>query len=133
MDYKKHPILFVFSYLGPQLLVLMSLLSVLTFLFHPFIWALMFLLFILPIPSIGRKNIEARGYGMSLKTLLWSGYASIPEDYLEHCIGNFTGPNYYFMWPFKNNISNKLKEYTSDGCLNDENPAYKEVYNILKS
>jgi hypothetical protein len=133
MDYKKNPVWFVLSYAAPQALTLLALLSVFTPLWHYFIWSLLALFFVLPIPSLGRKNIETRGYGMSLKTLLWDGYNKMPEDYLLYCVENFTGSGYYFMWPFKNSIIDELKKYSSDDCLNDPNPAYKEVYNILKS
>jgi hypothetical protein len=98
--------LFTLMYMAPQILVLLMIAA---FFFIGW-WALLFLLFLAPLPSPGRMYLEKRGYRMTLfaldrrfrelglsddarDALLKQNAANIDKKY-------FAGPAYYFMWPF---------------------------------
>jgi len=130
MDYKENPSKFILGYLFPQVLAIFSLFSVLAFISPWFLLFLLFLLTLSPLPAPFRKKAELRGYGMSLKVRNWLGW-NINEDLY---VDKFTSSAYYYMWPFKS-IKKELKEWSSQdlNCLNDPNPAYRDVYEIIKS
>jgi hypothetical protein len=140
MDYMLKPISFTLSYLFPQILALPGLISLLLLPILIFIspwWLLMllFLVFLAPMPSPGRKNSEVRGYGMSLRVTMWrEGRVSIEK--FDSIVNNFIGPNYYYMWPYEKEIRRELCDYSLKNdpiCIkNDPNPAWKIVYNVLK-
>lgn len=91
-------------YLFPQCLFLLSLLSLgaIWGSMH-WLWWLSCLAFLAPIPSPGRAWIEARAYSISLTVFEWcygtKGGMSF-ENMLPEITGHFTGPGYYFSWPF---------------------------------
>ena len=131
-DAHNAPVIFPTIYLLPQLLALLSLGAFLAFINPWFLLCLFALLFLAPIPSPGRGWAELRGYGMSCKVRKWQ-HGSVREDYLDSRIEAFTGPGYYFMWPFKKSVRRTLQEYIdTDECLKDENPAYRDVYELVK-
>ncbi len=135
IDYKQNK-LFMLSYVFPQILAVFSLLSFLAFLNIWFLLCLGFLLFLAPIPSPGRKKIEIRGYGMSCRNEVWFN-GKIDQNILESYVRNFTGPNYYYMWPFKEDVRNELIPYTQKFeppfLAIDKNPAWSEVFSIVKN
>jgi len=135
MDYVQHPVLFTLGYLSPQILALLALFSFLAFINPYFLLFLIALLFAAPIPAPYRTWAELRGYGMSCKVRLWCGekLEVIQNIIKERYVTAFTTAAYYFMCPFKNYIINKLLEWTtSDDCLSDANPAFMDVYNVVK-
>lgn len=74
------------------------------------LWFLLSILPLAPWPSPGRMWAELRGYGMSVHAEYWLwGHSFIGAK-----IKQFTGPNYYFMWPFTRYIYRKLVRYQSD-------------------
>jgi hypothetical protein len=75
-----------------------------------------------------------RGFGMSAKVRAWL-WGSVPEDILKRYAEQFTSSAYYFMWPFKNSVDKELAVWANPNvsCLNDSNPAFKDVYDIIKS
>ncbi|RMG76004.1 MAG: hypothetical protein D6722_00095 [Bacteroidetes bacterium] len=83
--------LFMALYLFPQGLALGVLL-------FPFLgpWALLFLLFLLPIPAPGRFWLEARAYAMDYLTAEPGRQAAT----LDWAVAHFSGWNYYRMFPF---------------------------------
>jgi len=87
-----------------------------------------------PWPAIFRKKAEMRGFGMSAKVRAWL-WGSVPEDILKRYAEQFTSSAYYFMWPFKNSVDKELAVWANPNvsCLNDSNPAFKDVYDIIKS
>jgi len=131
-DYVLNPVGFMLGYLFPQNLALLSLFAILAFISPCFLLFLLSLLFLAPIPSIPRKNIEMRGYGMSLKVEQWS---NCPVSYVDWCMekyaDNFVNSNYYYMYPFRESVKKELKGWLTDSCLQDKNVAYSEVYSIL--
>jgi hypothetical protein len=143
MDYLRSPVRFVLGYLFPQILaapaVLFVLLSPILIpliavgILSPYILlALVTTIFLAPIPSPGRKKAEMRGYGMSIKVRMWLQGSN--SQYLEDWyVDQFTGQLYYYMWPFPKSVRKELKTWEDPhGRLNDLNPAYREVYNLIK-
>lgn len=124
MDYKKSPIKFILGYSFPQILSLPFLLLPLLVWFVPIAYLLPFALFLLPLPSPTRTYYELRGYGMTIKSKLWN---KINPD-INHISKNFTSSNYYYMWPFKNNIISKLNQYNNLSVPSDTNPAWNVLY-----
>ena len=100
-----------FLWLFPQILVLGALLSLLAIWFSSaWLWALVCLVFILPWPAPGRYYLERRGYEMSLACESWvSGNPSNPLQ--AWATAQFTGPSYYWMWPFKKQVARNFAQH----------------------
>jgi hypothetical protein len=131
-DYLNHPILFPVAYLLPQLLAFLSLGAFLAFVNSWFLLCLLFLVFLAPIPSIGRARAEIRGYGMTCKVKKWIE-GDVSDEYLNKITKSFTGSSYYFMWPFKSYVKKRLKKYIeTNDCLKDRSPVYRDVYKIVR-
>lgn len=96
------------GYLFPQILALLSLLAILAFWNLDWLWSLLFLIFLAPIPSPTRTNIEKRGYCTSVFGYFWVWGTA--EDALPWAIKQFTGPSYYFMWPFEKNVEEYFRD-----------------------
>lgn len=97
---------FMISYLFPQSLAV----GVFAF---PWLgwWALLFLLFLAPIPSWPRFYFESRGYAMNVMTARPSRKQAI----LDGSIRQFTGWNYYRMYPFSKSVYNKIADWVDKG------------------
>jgi hypothetical protein len=98
-------------YFFPQVLAVFSMLAILAIWFGPgWLICLGFLLFLLPLPAPGRMWLELRAYRVNMLFLKYvyqtsaEGLRATAENFATH----YTGPNYYFMWPFKNHITNLL-------------------------
>lgn len=104
-DYKKNP-LFTILYLFPLVLAPTMLLFMLK------VWWLglmLFVIFLLPLPAIGRMMYEVRGYTM---TLVFANEVykeqKLSDENIKTNLSSlanelniyFTGSTYYFMWPF---------------------------------
>lgn len=61
---------------------------------------------VLPWPGLGRAYAELRAYRRSLEV----SEDDRREAVLEFCVGQFTGPNYFFMWPFPEQVKRLLQE-----------------------
>lgn len=111
------------AYGFPQILVPGALLAIGAIWWPQMIWCLLFLVFALPLPSPGRMWLEWRGYTMTLACEFWDKGEVGPSD-LPWIIENFTGPDYFFMWPFKKHITRKfedsLRRIRSGEILEDE-------------
>jgi len=97
---KQHYSMFLFGlgYLLPQVLALLSLLSLLTIWFsNAWLWSLTALVFLAPIPAYFRMVIERRGYLMTLCVIWWTLGERTAYDGIPYIVKQFTGPNYYFM------------------------------------
>lgn len=109
---KKYTIIaYPFLYLFPQILAVFSLLTFLAFVNLNWLFCLLFLLFLAPIPAPGRFYLEARGYAMTMfvRTLM----RKVPdqqkvEDHAKKVVKHFIGPLYYFMWPFHDHVVKTL-------------------------
>lgn len=99
--------LFGFLYLFPQSLA--PIFVLLAFLLSP--WWLLGLVCLLPWPAPFRMVFELHAYQLSIMINTWRGYS---KDYIEYDIkflANeiFAGPSYYWMWPDKGYVINKLQ------------------------
>lgn len=90
-------------------------------------------LLLAPWPAPGRTWAELRGYGMSIYLEL----RLFEKTSIEPKVLQFTGPAYYWMWPFSGYIQDKLKKYKTDaeaGKLNDPVFAHvREFFDRLES
>jgi hypothetical protein len=108
-------------YLGPQLLALIAILAI----FSP--WFLLALVFLAPIPSIGRAAIEIRGYTVSLAAGYWMGVnVDVPK-----IVDNFCGANYYFMFPFRGYLTRKFGDVVRALREGGKLPGYVDKYRPL--
>lgn len=93
-------VLFSLSYLFPQILAL-------GFLSFPLLglWSLLFLLFLLPIPSPTRFYLETRGYSMNVIT------HHNPSFIIDSYVKYFTSWEYYKMYPFEKKVKKKIEKW----------------------
>lgn len=129
-DRKKYGnVAFSLMYLFPQVLALGAFLSLLAIWFGPWwLLALGFLLFLLPLPSPTRTKLEVRGYQVTMM-ILEKAYGYSREKLAgeaERISREFTGPAYYFMWPFKKNIQERLLDTSSHSEI-----VYVEILNFF--
>jgi hypothetical protein len=109
MQYKRLRIIQPLFYLMPQILALLVFLAFIS----P--WFLLCLLFLLPLPSLGRYIYEFAGYRMSLYCVyLIYGSNVNREKIIEYYVSYFTKGNYYFMWPFTKSLTKRFQS-----CYND--------------
>ena len=114
---------FSILYLFPQVLALLAVLAIFAIWNPWWLLCLFFLGFAAPIPSIGRMYLELRGYRVNMMCeRLLTGDAKSYAKFISTSI--FSGPDYYFMWPFQSSVEKKLLDQTKE----DEN-----IYVILKS
>lgn len=125
---------FFAAYLFPQLLGILGafytiVVGVALLFGAPFtlLWGCTFLLFLAPLPAFGRAYIEVRGYTVTLAAAYWSGALCDERtcnDWIDWITEQFTGPNYYYMWPFKGWVKGyfeqKLQELKSGTFVLDE-------------
>lgn len=111
--------LFSFLYLTPQTLAVLSLLSLLAIWFsNAWLFCLLFLLCLAPIPSPARMHFELRGYRTNVFFMRHVDKISEEElpNKIEYILQQFTGPYYYFMWPFKKHL---IKNLLDRSCESD--------------
>lgn len=129
-DRKRNPC-FPFLYLLPQLLGLLSFLSLLSVrCSHLWLLALGFLVFLGPLPAYFRMRYELRGYTMTMAVNKWI-WGDVNRDYVT---SEFTGPEYYFMWPFKVDTAKRIqaaKDNITSGQVLSE-PMFRLVYDWIQ-
>jgi hypothetical protein len=118
--------IFNVRYLSPQLLALLSVL------FGPIA-----LLALLPLPARGRTKIELRGYTMTMALNVWR-YAFVSDHTKWWIAKQFTGPSYYFMWPFPADVLRDIDEcerrVLSGELFHWNDPApFRDVHEALTS
>lgn len=125
LDSKKYsPFLFSVLYLMPQIFIL----GVFSFPWLGY-WALLFLIFALPLPSDTRFYFETRGYVINWIT--HSNPKAAPDLYVKY----FTGWVYYKMYPFKQAVIKKLQYWRNkidqkeDKILSKVMEMYKQAAN----
>jgi hypothetical protein len=125
-------------YASPQMWAVLALSALNALWLGP--WALLGLvplLLALPWPSPGRRDIELRGYTMSMAVNHWR-YGDVQNDTKDWMITHFTGASYYFMWPFKQNMHDRLygtEAKLDDGTIFDwdKTGVFLEVHGFLKA
>jgi hypothetical protein len=102
------PVPYFLLYASPQILAVLALLSFGAF--YDLFWTLwlLCLLFILPLPSPGRAWVEFRGYQMNMMLQRKRGDNLVAAAAWYR--RQFTGPAYFFMWPFPRYVERKLME-----------------------
>ena len=68
------------------------------------------LLFLAPLPSPFRMQLEAKAYAMTMALDYWT-VGHVSEFRRNAVLRNFTGPNYYYMWPFRKHAAKALDAY----------------------
>ena len=130
--------LFAFEYLFPQCLTIFALLTLLAFVWLPFLWCLLFLLFLAPIPAPWRKKFEVEGYTMTLyMSDLIMRQIGHDDDYILKELSlsavridrlNFRGSGYWYMWPWgvDEEFAKKIEDIRS-GVISDTDEVYGRV------
>jgi len=122
-------------YLLPQVLALVALGSLLAIWFDiRWLWCLTALALAAPIPSYGRMWVERRGYLLSFMGYSWVYGDEQSAKIMGRQIKQFTGPAYYFMWPFKKSL---LKWFTKNITKYQNNPelagpVHKFVFDFIR-
>lgn len=120
---------FAFVYLCPQILFLFFI----PLFFVSWKIALFGLIFLAPLPALGRAWLEYRGYCMSMYVLyvLHKQYnLSIDFQALKSAILNqFVSGNYYFMFPFKKIMNNKLNQ-AFERMLKNKHPFEDKIFDM---
>src|SRR5690606_28638004 len=131
----KNKIKFLSNYLFPQTYFIFSLIIFL--LFFSKLWFLS-LIFLLPLPSPGRKELELRGYKanllgvhivMNLKSISKEEQKNKFNNIINELNKEFIGPSYYFMWPF--GVKKELNIIVDD-LLNNKINYYDFPYNLIR-
>lgn len=64
-----------------------------------------------PVPfGYWRARWEFQAYGLSIAVQHWLN-DDVPDTYINHLVGTFTGGDYFFMWPYKKSAYQKLDRY----------------------
>lgn len=113
IDFNKNKLLFIFLYLFPQILALLALPA----LFVSWKIAILFLLFLLPLPSYFRMKYERKAYAVSLyvihKLSLKKNFKAELSVQKDNYISYFKNNDYYYMWIF-NSIDSNFNDYLSN-------------------
>lgn len=131
MDSKRlTDLLFKFLYLFPQSLASLALLSFLAPLSLSFLWCLMFLLCLAPLPAPFRYWFELRAYRTSI--LFARKEDKLNDEQMnsiyEWITKQLSTSLYYFTWPFPNEIMKHLKD---ESFLQDD--LYKEIARTIST
>tara|TARA_S200002703_G_scaffold144842_1_gene138766 strand:- start:180 stop:818 length:639 start_codon:yes stop_codon:yes gene_type:complete len=116
--------LFKFLYLTPQIFSLMSLFS----LWSGNLWWLLCLIYLLPMPSLARSELEMRGYAVSMAVRWW--VLEQEPDY-ERISKYFTSSAYYWMYPVKSGVIQDLEENFERIKKMDLRPHEQQILEIL--
>jgi len=106
--------LFTLGYLFPQIFALLAFGSISAIWLGP--WGLMplvFILALLPFPSPFRSKWEAEGYTQTI-LVSYERRGAIDNRMIDRIKKHFTGPDYYFMNPFKGRVDKMFEKIVSD-------------------
>jgi|SRR3990167_6348478 len=123
---------FSFKYTFPQNLAFLSILSILSIWSLWFLFSLLFLVFLVPIPAYWRAREEVEAYKMSLAVHWWLAKREISTEWV---VEQFTGSNYYFMWPFGEQLKEEFDNFLKMIIMGNENelePKFETMKNILE-
>ena len=99
-DNRRWKFLYTLAYLSPQIFAILAPLGF----WNP--WFFLFALCLLPLPSLGRSEIELRGYTMTMAVRWWL-YEKEPN--YERISKYFTSSAYYWMYPVKDSVIEDLE------------------------
>ena len=103
------------------------------------LWGLLALVFLAPLPALGRTYLEVRGYTISLAVGYWANDLGNTDEYIEWIVSIFTGPDYYYMfWPFKSIVRRHFRSVltqlqTNNFIFNPYTLACKNLANQITS
>lgn len=107
---EKHGLKYDLSYLFPQILSVFSLTALFAIWFsNAWLFGLVFLAMLLPWPAPWRAKWEFEGYTQTM-LVSYEETGKIPQSRIESIIRNFTGPFYYFMFPFKSYVTKRIND-----------------------
>ena len=121
-DRRRLGLAFNFLYITPQIFSLAALLAPYNF------WCILFLVFLLPIPSPGRAWLEFRGYRMTMAVHYWF-YGVPPKQ--EWILRQFVSSNYYWMFPLKGYLSRRFNQEFEKIQQNDLTSELEDVKIVL--
>lgn len=126
-------VIYFLRYAFPQILAALALLSLLAVWNLWFLLCLVFLLALAPLPAPGRRDIELNGYEMSLSVTYWRSGVLSDSDF-EWYAQQFSGPAYYFMWPWHKAVMNELKMRAIKIRTGEnlQKPLFRMVHDIIK-
>jgi hypothetical protein len=88
-----------------------------------------------PIPAFFRMFFEFEAYEVTLACSYWRSGMGYAQLQLAYILTNFTGPAYYFMWPFQGYLQTRfntwMQKVVSGSVLSD--PYLNDIYQDLKS
>lgn len=113
IDGKSLPVLYEIAYISLQVFAVLALLSLLSIALSPY-WfiAVLFLLLLTPLPSVGRMVIETRANGAGMAFWIWYR-GNVSDGWRDSRVQMYVGPSYYFMWPFRNDVLRRLAKLES--------------------
>ena len=114
--------MFKLLYLFPQILTPLFLLGF----WNP--WFFLFALCILPFPALWRAKFELRGYAISMAVSWWLLDRRPDFDFYAK---QFTGPAYYWMYPFEDYIRERLEEEFERIRADQLEPHEKQIKKVL--
>ena len=121
-DDHKWGILYKFGYLSPQIFAILAILAPISPIFSGF------LAFLCPIPSPIRAYFELRAYAIG-NAVGWWIYKIEPD--WDRISQNFTNSSYFWMFPFKKLVINRLKSDFERAKKNDLTKFEREIFNVL--
>jgi len=121
-DGKRLGFMFKFLYLFPQILTPLFLLGF----WNP--WFFFCLFFLAPWPALWRAKFELRGYTISMAVSWW--LLDRTPDY-DFYVKQFTGPGYYYMYPFEDYMRERLEEEFKRIKADRLEPHEKHIKNVL--
>ena len=84
-------------------------------LFWSWWWGLGALFMLLPLPAIFRAMFEFDAFCVTMAVAYWENSEQVNDWFIDtHMIPHFTGPNYYFMWPFKKALKYAFNAFKKD-------------------
>ena len=95
---------------------------------------LLFLIFLLPFPAVGRSWVERRGYTMTMACNYWAN-GRISEVTKSQIVDNFVGSSYYWMMPFRGFVVRQVEaqaaKVISGEILNDA--PYRQIHDAYRA
>lgn len=127
---------FTWRYLTPQIAALGSLMALMSFWSLWFLLALVLLVALAPWPSPYRRDVELRGYTMTMALEYWLT-GDISDVTLEQVADKFNGWSYYRMEPSELVITFKLSHIeaairSNAILIGQEGIPFRQVHDLLK-
>lgn len=135
MEDRKNSALFGWLYLFPQVLFPLCVV-VHAALGSAWWYYLLSLVFLAPLPAPFRMRSEAKAYAMTMAIEYWMT-GQVTAFHKNYILRNFSGPNYYYMWPFRAHAAKVLDEYMAQvisrrAFSRSSMAMFPKVFSVLK-